>query len=46
MTLPAILLIIAIILFIAHTFGVESRGINLHSAGLALMAAAFLAPIV
>jgi hypothetical protein len=45
MTLPAILLIIAIILFIVSAVGVSSR-INLQSAGLAFMAAAFLAPIV
>lgn len=45
MTLTAILLTIAIVLFIASAAGVSSR-VNLQSAGLAFMAAAFLAPIV
>lgn len=46
MTHPAIFLIIAIILFWGHAFGIIVPRVNLQSAGLAFMAAAFLAPIV
>lgn len=45
MTLVAILLIIALILFVASAFGVPSR-VNLQSAGLAFLAAAMLVPMV
>lgn len=45
MTLAAIFLIIALILFIVDAIGVASR-INLTAAGLAFVAAAMLVPMV
>ena len=45
MTIIAIFLIIAIILFIISALGVPSR-VNLQSAGLAFVAAAMLVPLV
>jgi hypothetical protein len=45
MSLAAIFLIIALILFIVDAIGVASR-INLQSAGLAFIAAAMLVPMV
>lgn len=45
MSIIAIFLIIAIILFIVSALGVPSR-VNLQSAGLAFVAAAMLVPLV
>jgi len=44
-TLEAIFLLVALILFIVDAVGVASR-INLQSAGLAFVAAALLVPMV
>ena len=45
MTLSAILLIIALILFVVDAIGVASR-VGLQSLGLAFVAAAMLVPLV
>ena len=45
MTLVALLLIAALILFLLDTFGIGAR-INLTAAGLACLSAAMLAPVL
>jgi NADH:ubiquinone oxidoreductase subunit K len=46
MTLEALLLIVAVILFVLGAFGVGGDRINLMSAGLACVAGAMLSPLL